>query len=294
MSNYRSDARRQLQRAKDELASSDVERLKYAALELREAMESLTYDRALAYKDDFPPSEYETWQPKKVMQVLLEIDPNADKDSSIAFGIEPSPGQTPELMQSLGTEKVLNMKMLKKHYDALGSYLHVQSMKQRRTGVKIDFDAMRTRCEAIAVFVEDVLKSKVFNSTLGIYTTAKCVRCAKPVRKKWPDGKTKINAKCFECGADYIVEDMGDGECSWQADRVDLACANLDCGAIVNPFRSEIAQGSGWDCRDCGGRNELRLAIVHLGVAKTAAVRDPDAARETTTVAPDAPKSSEA
>lgn len=141
MSDYRNEARRQLQRANDELTSTEVQRLKYAALELREAMESLTYDRALAYQDDFPPSEYETWQPKKVMQVLLEIDPNADKDSSIAFGIEPTLGQRPEVMQSLGTEKVLNMKTLKKHYDALGSYLHVQSIKQRRAGITIDYSS---------------------------------------------------------------------------------------------------------------------------------------------------------
>ncbi len=265
MSDYRNEARRQLQRAKGELGSTDVQRLKYAALELREAMESLTYDRALAYKDDFPPSEYETWQPKKVMQVLLDIDPNADKDRSIAFGIEPNLGRRPDVMQSLGTEKVLNMKTLKKHYDALGSYLHVQSIKQRRTGAKIDYDAMRTRCEAIAAFVEDVLKSPVFNSTLGIYAMRDCLRCEKPMRKKWPDGKTKVKAQCFECGADYIVEDMGDGQCRWQADRVDLACANPECGAIVNPFRSEIEQGAGWNCRDCGGRNVLQLAIFYEG-----------------------------
>jgi hypothetical protein len=74
MTDYRNDARRELARAKDELASAGDERLKYAALELRMAMESLTYDRALAYKDEFPPAEYQAWQPRKVMALLLEID----------------------------------------------------------------------------------------------------------------------------------------------------------------------------------------------------------------------------
>jgi len=274
MSDYRNEARRQLQRANDELASSDAQRLKYAALELREAMESLTYDRALAYKDDFPPSEYETWQPKKVMMVLLEIDPNADKDSSLAFGIEPGLGQQPKTMQFLGTEKVLNMKTLKKHYDALGSYLHVQSMKQRRTGVTIDYNAMRKRCEDIAAFIGDLLKSRVFNSTLGLYAGMDCLRCEKLMRRKWPDGEAKIKTKCFECGADYIVEDRGDEQYTWQADRVDIACGKPECGAIVNPFRSEITQGTYWNCRDCGGRNELRLGIVYLGQKDEVASRD--------------------
>lgn len=267
MTNYRGDARRQLERAQAELASGDAQRIKYAALELREAMESLTYSRAAAYKDEFPPEGYETWQPRKVMLVLLEIDPNADKDSTLAVGQEPSPGETPAVMHLLGTEKVLNMQTLKKHYDALGSYLHVPTLKQQQAGKPIDYAAMRVRCETIAAFIDDVLKSPVFDSTFGVFATLECMKCGKPVRKRWPDGEAKVKVKCFACGADYLVEDAGDGQCRWQADRIDLVCANPDCGAIVNPFRSEIAVGGRWDCRDCGGRNELQLGIVHLGTS---------------------------
>lgn len=119
--NYRNEARKYLKRSKEELDTGDNERLKYAALELRMAMEALTYDRAFAYKDEFPPDEYETWQPIKVMSVLLEIDPTTDKNSSIAFGLEERPGVPASVMQSLGEEKVLNMATLKSHYSALGS-----------------------------------------------------------------------------------------------------------------------------------------------------------------------------
>src|SRR5436853_576284 len=63
MGNYRGDARKALARAKEELATKDDQRLKYAALELRMSMESITYDRALAYKDEFPEPEYDTSPP---------------------------------------------------------------------------------------------------------------------------------------------------------------------------------------------------------------------------------------
>ncbi len=112
------------------------------------AMECLTYDRALAYKDEFPPNEYDTWQPKKVMAVLLEIDPDADKDSSLAIGSEEIPSVPASSLQSLGSEKVLSMRVLQKHYDALGSYLHVQSLKQASSGVHLDFSKMRARSES--------------------------------------------------------------------------------------------------------------------------------------------------
>ena len=86
--NYRSLAREHVTVSADQLESGHDYALSYAALELRMAMEAITYDRAAAFKDEFPVEEYDTWQPKKVMNVLLEIDPTADKDSSLAVGLE--------------------------------------------------------------------------------------------------------------------------------------------------------------------------------------------------------------
>lgn len=264
MGDYRNDARRQLRRAKDELASGDDQRLKYAALELREAMEALTYDRALAYGDEFPPEEYETWQPKKVMGVLLDIDPNADKDSTLAFGEEPGPGEEPPVMHVLGTEKVLNMKTLKKHYDALGSYLHVQSLKQRRSGVELDYSAMRGRCGDIAAFIDDVLKSPVFNSTMGNFAEMECGKCGGTIRKRLPHGAEKVSARCRGCGVTYTVTDAGANQSRWQPDQVELTCANQGCGTRIFAFRSEVELNAAWDCDGCGGRNVLRLGVSYI------------------------------
>ena len=43
--NFRSIAKKAVKKAKEELASNDDERIKYAVLELRLAMEAITYDR---------------------------------------------------------------------------------------------------------------------------------------------------------------------------------------------------------------------------------------------------------
>jgi hypothetical protein len=63
------------------MAASD-DRLRYAALELRFAMEAVTYDRALAFRDEISPEEYKTWQPRKLMQILHDIDPTVGKSTS--------------------------------------------------------------------------------------------------------------------------------------------------------------------------------------------------------------------
>lgn len=236
------------------------------------AMESLTYDRALAYKDEFPPDEYETWQPRRVMAVLLEIDPNADKDSSLAVGVEPSYGEPPEVMHALGAEKVLSMATLKRHYDALGSYLHVLSMKQRRLGTKVDHGKMRARCAEIATYLREVLASPVWNATFGNFASIECLKCGQPVRKRYPHGAESIDARCFECGATYKVRDAGNNEALFEPDQVELRCANQACATAIYPWRSEIEPGVAWTCEVCGGRNIIRLAIYHE--AKVAAEPD--------------------
>jgi hypothetical protein len=100
--NYRSLAKERVAEVSRQLALEDSTALKYAALELRMAMEAITYDRAQAFKDEFPESEYDTWQPKKVMSVLLEIEPTTDRDSSLAYGIEDEPGVPTTKMKALG------------------------------------------------------------------------------------------------------------------------------------------------------------------------------------------------
>ena len=264
--NYRNYARKCLKRYEEELGNGDDERLKYAALELRMSMEALTYDRALAYKDEFPPAEYKTWQPRKVMTVLLDIDPTADKDSSFAFGEEEEYGVPAQVMRSLGSEKVLNMATLRKHYDALGSYLHVQSMKQVRAGKSLDFGKIRFRCEEIAAFVRAVLVSPVFNVTLGSFSTMECVECRKPVRKRIPYGQEVVEVECYECHASYLIVNKGNNNVEWHPQQHEVECANGDCNHNIVVWRHELEVGKSWICPSCNGRNTFALGIRYEAV----------------------------
>lgn len=261
--NYRNEARRSLDRCEVELDSGDDGRLKYAALELRMSIEALTYDRALAYKDEFPPSEYETWQPRKVMLTLLDIDPNADENSSISIGKQDRYGFPATEMNSLGTEKVLNMSTLRKHYDALGSYLHIQSMKQVRAEKTLNFDQLRMRCKEIADFIKEVLASPVFNITLGCFSMLECMNCGKPIRKRLPRGENKLRAECYECRAVYTLLDNAKEQIEWRPHQTEIECANNNCKHKVVLWEHEINIGAYWNCPDCGGQNEFVVGVSY-------------------------------
>ena len=263
--NYRDEARRHLARFEEESASGDNDRLRYAALELRLAMEALTYDRALAYLDELPPSEYETWQPSKLMAVLIDISPTVDRDSSLRIGREEEYGVAAPAMTLLGSETVLNMATLKRHYHALGSYLHTQSLKQRRSGKPLDFDQMRSRCEKIAEAIRKVLSSSVFNITLGSFSTLTCMECGKPIHKRLPHGKSEAeaDAECYECDASYTLIDEGNGQVRWNPRQQQVECGRSGCGHEITLWIREIAIGRSWQCPDCNGRNTLAIGIVH-------------------------------
>lgn len=260
MVDYRSKARHYAKTARAELASGDDDRLRYAALDLRFAIEALTYDRATAYKKELPPKEYETWQPKKLMAVLLEIDPTADKDSTIRVGVEETYGEPAPVMETLGTDTIFNLSLLKKHYDALGNYLHMPSLKQAE-GAPPSIAKLRQRCEEISAYIDKVLASRVWNSTLGVFASFECHLCGTPIRKRMPSGIAEVTAECFECLASYKVKDIGGGKVEPVAEVTEVRCANPACDHAVELFRREMTLGIAWKCPKCDGQNVLSLGV---------------------------------
>lgn len=261
---FRNESRRALGRAKAELDAMQQDRLKYAALELRMAMEALTYDRANAYKAEIPPNEYETWQPRKVMQLLLEIDPNADKNSTIRIGAEDEHGKPADNMQTLGSEEVLNLKTIKKYYDALGSYLHMPILKKINNDSHHDFDKLRAKCDEIYFEVEKALSSSVFNSTIGDFASISCMRCGEMIRRRLPLGVKSVDAKCFKCGASYEVLDEGDDNSKWFPEKQKVDCPTESCDAILGIWKDDIKAGSRFKCDDCGEEFIIGLTIFKM------------------------------
>ncbi|KKM92370.1 hypothetical protein LCGC14_1219120 [marine sediment metagenome] len=261
--NYRGKSRQHLRAASKQLGTKADSDLKYAALELRMAMEALTYDRAVAFKEEFPSEEYDTWQPKKVMAVLLEIDPLTDKDSTLAFGLEEEYGIQPKEMKSLGSETVLNMCVLKKHYDALGSFLHIQTIKSTKAGKTVNHEKMRKRCEEIAVYLNKVLSSPVFNSTIGVFASIECSECSKKIRKRIPRGEDAIHVECPDCDASYRIVSSGDNQALWEPLQQKVECANPECTRKIVVWEKEIRLGRHWICPDCDGENKIVLGVLY-------------------------------
>jgi hypothetical protein len=254
---YRTQAKEALARAHEQLAAKN---LRYAALELRMAMEALTYDRARAYAKEIPPKEMATWQPSKVMQALLEIEPAADQSYSVSLGEEPYPGGKPDKMHFLGTETVFSLAQLQKHYHAVGSVLHTPTMHQIEKGKPIDQAKLQARLELIAQDLSKALSSPIYNFTLGEFSTIDCMRCGDPIRKRMPPDKDEVQATCFSCEARYFVGKQ-DGKAIWKPQGSDWACRTPGCDEVFTLWRDMFKDGASWACPSCKAKYRIGFGV---------------------------------
>ncbi|MFA1261863.1 hypothetical protein ACDI97_10665 [Xanthomonas axonopodis pv. fascicularis] len=259
---YRTQARLAVDRASAILATGIDDQLRYAALELRLAMEALTYDRAQAYAKEIQPEAMSTWQPDKVMKMLLEVEPTAGSSYTLRIGEEPYPGGTPTEMRTLGTDTVFSLADLKRHYHAVGAVLHTPTMQQVEQAKPLDAAKLRTRLELIAHDLTKSLDSPVRNATFGRFASLNCQRCEKPVRKRLPTGYDEVEAECFSCGASYRLSLLDDGKVCWKPKIEEMSCTTDGCMEVFELWCDELQVGARWRCKQCDARYRIELGVV--------------------------------
>lgn len=260
--NFRTLAKRALERAKTELHLNDDDRLKYAALELREALEALVYERATKYTEELPENEWQTWQARKLLITLVELDPYADQSGTLAYG-EPGPsGEPPDDWKVLGHERRLSLREVKNYYDRLGSYTHTPTIKQLENNSSPTPTKIRADCSKLVTVIDDVLASKIFNIDLANKVEHDCARCkTRIVRRIHPKAET-LEAKCPSCEAGYTLTVLGDGKVQWESKDIEMACANPECNHTFLAFESQVQSGVWWTCTKCRGKNTIGLSIA--------------------------------
>lgn len=265
---YREGARLALVRARKALATDEIYQLRYAALELRMALECLVYERAQNYREELSNKKLNTWQPKQLLGLLLEIDPHADKTSTISFGLEEEYGVPAKEMTVLGTERVISLKEIKNYYDRLGSYLHTPTAEQSNQGKGLPGEKLRESCESLFSIIESSLNSSVWNINFKKSTSLTCGDCGTKIVRRVPDNQESFVATCIECGASYtLTRDEGD-KVNWKANQHEIQCANPECEEVAVIWTRDITLNKHWNCNRCGGENAFVLGVQFSAVNK--------------------------
>lgn len=261
MGKFRDQASEALKRAKFLLEDSSDSNQLYAALELRYCLEYLTYDRAAALKEDLPASAYQTWQPRKLLKLLLEIDSKVDSEIKLSIGIQSVAGSMAKEMHCLGTDRPLSLLTLKKHYDALGSFLHAPTLDQMETPKSQRDASLRRHCDTLIEEIERVLESSIWNITFGQVATAPCKRCEATVRCRMPSTDEPKKTFCFECNAPYLVTSINETSASFKPRETKTNCQNSDCATTFYIWNDRVAVGSTLSCPVCKTKHEIGYGI---------------------------------
>jgi hypothetical protein len=261
--NYRTEARDALKRAKNELSHEDDSRAKYAALELRMALESLIYDISKSYREELSETDFNTWQPKKLLEFLIEIDPSVEKKSEWRIGKQEQKGELPAVMSNLGVDRRLTLKEIKSFYDRFGNYLHTLTIKQLEDYKKLNYSKLKNSCNELINILDEVLSSAVFNTRMKVTSKISCWNCSAKIVKNIPKGQSELTAKCRECGASYTVRTQNGGAVIWEPQLFSFSCGGKDCSESVELFEAAIKEGSWWICKSCNGRNTICLGVSY-------------------------------
>jgi hypothetical protein len=155
-------ARDGVEGAKTLLANGDEPSARYAYLELRFAIEYLTYDLLQTYREELPYDALKKWQPRELIAEMRTVDPYADCRSRLEVGPEVIPGEPPptEGWISLGEEHKFSIEWANKKYNALGNYLHAPTLHQLESGNAPTLAVIIARATEILHECEKVLNSK--------------------------------------------------------------------------------------------------------------------------------------
>lgn len=265
--NYRNVARENLEIAKAHISERKGGTAAYAALHLRMAIEALSYERFELYKDEFPDQAYKTWQPRKLMQMMLDIDPLADTGMTLSIDLEGTPESPSGNYTEIGSEEVIKLSLIKENYDALGSYLHVPTISQlEKVKVKSE-EKIWDRCAEISGSIDKILASRMFKLNMNQHTIIECDRCGAEIKRRMSRGVEERKVGCANCGAGYLIKPNDSGSYNWFLLKHEVTCPNEKCGEVDDVWISDISAGEFWTCPSCKTLYEFRevLRMVPVG-----------------------------
>jgi hypothetical protein len=185
--------------------------LRYACLELRLALEALTYDVLQSYQDDLDEAvdlALKTWHPAAILEGLAAYDPIGDATLVMDFKFR-LPGQ--DWQSIVGREERFTAAWAAGSHRALSSFLHQLTVTQLRKGRKLDEVKLRAKAGDILEKLDAVLACPFHDLRLGLRFGYDCPECGGGLSVAMLVLMTTGRAKttCPDCGAAWRAEGGG-------------------------------------------------------------------------------------
>lgn len=220
-----------ISRAREHLESGEPQRLRYACLELRYALERIAYHKLELRLDKVSPEEVAAWQPSRVMEILMElVDENLGQDFTVQIAKEIEPGVVLEdEFSTLGKVKGISPRKLGKHWHKISSYLHVQKPKKKGDKpVAPDTATLKRYLKKVINYIDEITKTG-FDAYFSSDVTFECGKCDQKIVRNPKLLKPESVVQCQNpnCDASHITK-IENGKFIFELYRLPIDCQN--CG----------------------------------------------------------------
>ena len=245
-----------IERANSLIEEGTAVSLRYAALELRFCMEAITYEKLEASAKHIPPDIIDKWQPPQAVRALLEHEPKTDKGFTLYAGIEEEYGVPSKNVQFVGEHKAFNLGWLRKHYNKVGGFLHINH--KRSKNAKLPTEEIKSYLKEVSEDISEVLKGNITGGWLDEVFQFTCSQCSKTiiVGKHTLESGRDIVCQNDNCRAEYYGRLYPEGSGA----LFDLKVTVFDCAqcsAEIPVENRRLKIGYSFKCSKCGTNHEL-------------------------------------
>lgn len=239
--------------AKDLLAGGPDANLRYAALELRLAIEAITYEKLRLYAPRLPATVLDKWQPPQAFRALEEYEPRSTHSFRLRIAPETDYGVAGTDWRDIGEHRAFKLPWLKKTYNKLGGLIHQRAPNydaNAELSSISDPSRLREELKAIHKEVERVASSQI-NSSLATVMYIECMVCGAPIVRNVDGAKETKRADCLQmaCGAQHHLEFGDDGRATTQLIATSFECLKCDAPITVENRRLDV--GLEFMCSSC-------------------------------------------
>lgn len=250
-----------LDRARSFIEDAARHPMLYAALELRFCFEAIAYRHMDLYGDQLPSELVSKWKADQIIKTLAEFDPQSDQTSELSISVT-SPKLPEDASEEdrkseyqglkyldLGASKRISWRVFRKHYNTLGSYLHLD---REENNVYPTQEKLRNILSAL----EDANDSKIIYAVKDVHTAiCQCeqVLVLGPAER----GGKPFSCPNKMCNRIYATQPDNAGSLIYPVETVLILC---ECGAQV-PFHTERILKPA-ECPNCRSMVRARVAAT--------------------------------
>ncbi|WP_024677693.1 hypothetical protein [Pseudomonas syringae] len=251
-----------LDRARELLKASDDHSKRYAALELRFALENVVYRQMSEYGDVLPGNVLNMWKPDQMLRALISFDPISENGGELAFALKNGDEWPADSdFKAIGSTKSIPWKDFRKYYNKLGSYLHAPVANgDAQKNKKIHSDDFTK----IISCLEDVSKATaVFAIKIVVHANCECGNMLYVGQHEFDNDEPVVcsNRKC-----NLLWKKWTDSDGRQLLDPVDTIIYDCpDCQATIPVLPAEIWQPI--HCANCPSCFQVGFTMSRMDLA---------------------------